>query len=268
MSEDKGGFDLTRRRLLGGITATGAAAAATGAGTFAYFRDTETSTGNTVQAGTMSLDIHDGASLQWSILEATPDGVESEGQDIIMEHTGSVTADHLELDFQNIELEDDDGQPRKENGNWSLSPGPESDPSKTTEGTAGAEDPGAVGLAKYVQVVDMTYDSDTSVDSGDQPLVLVNNGDVGEDADGLDIINDKVDAVTLYDIAHSSNESAFNGLTAPEPGSTAADDTDGASDTRLQTSLKLHPDTPNKFQGDAVLTTVSATLQQDSSQDN
>nr|WP_254282213.1 TasA family protein [Haloarcula salina] len=47
---------VTRRRVLGGIVTVGAASAAVGAGTFAFFSDTETSTDNTVQAGTVDLN--------------------------------------------------------------------------------------------------------------------------------------------------------------------------------------------------------------------
>lgn len=47
--------ELTRRRVLGGLATIGAASAAAGAGTMAYFSDTESSTGNTVSAGTLDL---------------------------------------------------------------------------------------------------------------------------------------------------------------------------------------------------------------------
>lgn len=48
-------IELTRRRILGGLTAIGAASAAAGAGTMAAFTDTEQSTDNTIRAGTMNL---------------------------------------------------------------------------------------------------------------------------------------------------------------------------------------------------------------------
>ena len=54
---------LTRRRVLGGLGAIGAAGAAGGAGTFAYFSDTEESSGNTVSAGTLDLT-PDGQSVE------------------------------------------------------------------------------------------------------------------------------------------------------------------------------------------------------------
>ena len=50
-------IELTRRRVLGGIATVGVASAAAGAGTFAYFSDTETSEDNTVEAGTLNLTL-------------------------------------------------------------------------------------------------------------------------------------------------------------------------------------------------------------------
>ena len=52
--------ELTRRKVLGGLTFIGAAGAIGGAGTWAAFSDTEESTKNYVQAGTLDLTI-DGA---------------------------------------------------------------------------------------------------------------------------------------------------------------------------------------------------------------
>lgn len=48
---------LTRRRVLSGLVTVGGASAAAGAGTVAYFSDTESSSGNTVQAGTLDLKL-------------------------------------------------------------------------------------------------------------------------------------------------------------------------------------------------------------------
>jgi predicted ribosomally synthesized peptide with SipW-like signal peptide len=59
---DDSGFDLTRRKVLGGLATVGAASAAAGAGTFALFSDTESSTDNVIQAGTLDLKAEDGDS--------------------------------------------------------------------------------------------------------------------------------------------------------------------------------------------------------------
>ena len=50
-------FDISRRKVLGSIGLIGAGSAAAGAGTMAYFSDTEESTENTVSAGTLDLKI-------------------------------------------------------------------------------------------------------------------------------------------------------------------------------------------------------------------
>lgn len=60
-------IELTRRRVLGGIATVGAASAAVGAGTFAAFSDTEQSSGNTVTAGTLDLQLNPNSSGNTSI---------------------------------------------------------------------------------------------------------------------------------------------------------------------------------------------------------
>lgn len=60
-------IELNRRRVLGGIITIGGAAAAAGAGTFAAFSDTESSTGNTITAGTLNLELNPNTSGTTSI---------------------------------------------------------------------------------------------------------------------------------------------------------------------------------------------------------
>jgi predicted ribosomally synthesized peptide with SipW-like signal peptide len=55
MSDDSYPFNITRRRALGGIATFGAASAALGAGTAAYFSEEETSEDNTIQSGNIDL---------------------------------------------------------------------------------------------------------------------------------------------------------------------------------------------------------------------
>lgn len=269
MSDEAGRFELTRRRLLGGVAASGVAAAGAGAGTMAYLQDTEESTDNSVQAGTMDLDIHDSESLQWEVLGATPGGPENETQDIVMEHTGTVPADHLELDFENVEIEDDDGKPKDDSGNWALDSGPESDPETGSSSTDGNQDSGADGMAKYVRVEEMFYDEDTTDGSSSNRLYLVSNGQP-QPVSGHTLTEEdtSIDAISLYDLAHSNNEDALDGFRPPEPGSTAGDGNDSVRDTKLQINVRLDSKTPNRYQGDAVVTTVTASLHQDSSQNS
>lgn len=54
------GLRLTRRRLLGGLGTVAGASAAAGAGTMAYFSDSESSTGNAISAGTIDLTLNGG----------------------------------------------------------------------------------------------------------------------------------------------------------------------------------------------------------------
>ena len=67
MPED---IELSRRRVLGGLAAVGLGSAAAGAGTMAAFSDSESSTGNSVQAGTLDLTL-DGASQTVTFLDTT-----------------------------------------------------------------------------------------------------------------------------------------------------------------------------------------------------
>lgn len=50
-------LELSRRRLLGGLGTIGLASAGAGLGTSAYFNDTESFVGNSIQAGTLDLEV-------------------------------------------------------------------------------------------------------------------------------------------------------------------------------------------------------------------
>jgi predicted ribosomally synthesized peptide with SipW-like signal peptide len=74
-----------------------------GAGTFAYFSDTETSTGNTFTAGTLDLKIKDGgewwsdgiATAEWALSNMKP-GDTAYGS-VDLKNFGSVYANHVEI---------------------------------------------------------------------------------------------------------------------------------------------------------------------------
>lgn len=109
MSDDISGQKLTRRHLLGGIAMTGVAAAGAGAGTMAYFQDTETSNGNTIDAGTLDLKLGDGDETAG---DSTSDGVTGTlnasnfvpgnyvSGTVEATNAGSIAADHVEVNFQ------------------------------------------------------------------------------------------------------------------------------------------------------------------------
>jgi alternate signal-mediated exported protein len=107
MSNDDNGIRLTRRRLLGGVAATGAATAGLGAGTYALYSDSEQSTGNTVSSGTLDLSLTDpsGGSGGFSKVGQAPTGPfnAKPGHQfkfkLTINNNGSIRGDYLNLDF-------------------------------------------------------------------------------------------------------------------------------------------------------------------------
>lgn len=84
---------LTRRRLLGGLGTVAAASAATGAGTVAYFGDTESSTGNSVRAGTLDLAL-DGGDQTVTFLDVSDIAPGDRGaQSVALGNRGSLEGD-------------------------------------------------------------------------------------------------------------------------------------------------------------------------------
>jgi predicted ribosomally synthesized peptide with SipW-like signal peptide len=102
MSDKK--IELNRRRVLGGIVTVGAAAAAAGAGTFAAFSDTEESTGNTIQAGT--LDLGGATASGFGLTNMAPGDTTSVS--ITSTYSGSIGAT---IAVDSVTLNDSDGTP-------------------------------------------------------------------------------------------------------------------------------------------------------------
>lgn len=235
---DKDGIDFRARHLLVALVVIGLAGAAAGAGTFALFQDTESSTGNSVQAGTMDLGIHNNGSMQWDIHAAEPGVIEPESQDIHIENTGSIRGDHLEIDFRNYEMEDNDHNPS------SLASGPESDTMNDS----------AEGMARYIRVEEMTYepefaDSQTLVYSAESRHVSGHNI---TDANGNGYID-------LADLANETNDDALDGFTPPQLNQ------DNSITFHMQ--ILVDESMPNDYQGDITNTTVTFALHQEAGQD-
>jgi len=74
MSQEKKRYNTTRRQVLAGMGAVGLASAGAGLGTTAYFSDTESFSGNTLEAGTLDLKLDYKASYDG------PNGTELIGQ--------------------------------------------------------------------------------------------------------------------------------------------------------------------------------------------
>lgn len=83
--------NLTRRKVLGGLAAIGAAGAAAGAGTMAAFSDTEQSANNTVSAGTLNLTAggNDGTGTTTVTMSGVAPGDSNTGSSTLA-NTGSV----------------------------------------------------------------------------------------------------------------------------------------------------------------------------------
>lgn len=253
MSDEESRFVLTRRRLLSGVAVTGAATAGAGAGTMAYFEDTEQSSGNSVSAGTFDLGITNGGSMEWTISQATPGGqANSDTQDIHLYNSGTIAADHVELDFSHTSHEDDDGD-----GSNGYGSGPESDPTD-----------GATGMAKYIKVTTLDYQNT----AGDSELVYVDNDgnpysdpdpDSGESHPPLTDTNSN-GFIDLEDLAHSDNQDALDDITPVPP--TGGSSSDTSSQTTISIEVELDSSLPNDYQGDILTTKVTFGLQQDSSQ--
>jgi len=81
---------FTRRRLLGAALATGVAGAGAGAGTMAAFSDSESSSNNTVQAGTLDLTL-DGSNQTVTFFDVTNAAPGDSGQQsVALGNAGSV----------------------------------------------------------------------------------------------------------------------------------------------------------------------------------
>lgn len=99
-------FGLTRRKVLGALASIGAASAVAGAGTLAAFSDTEDSTGNTVSAGTLTLDpagSSDGGSFSISVGGLVPDDSGTEVGFLDLRNTGSIDG---QLDYELTSITD------------------------------------------------------------------------------------------------------------------------------------------------------------------
>jgi spore coat-associated protein N len=231
MSQDTDGVELTRRRILGSLGVIGVAAGGAGAGTMAYFQDTESSTGNTIDAGTLDLKLsdgdeftEDGVSGTWTISNAKPgDSVTSE---VVLTNAGSLEADHVEFGVSVDETEADGP-----NGNNE----PDTRPSS------------AEGMAEQFEVTTMEY-NETDI-LGNRLSDANENGiiDVGDLASGNDA---ELDGLTPPPSANGGMKSLRLNLR-------------WAHDDEFDNSVS---GINNDYQGDELDITVTMALYQDSSQ--
>ena len=94
------------RKILTAIFVVGLVATIAGAGIYAYFSDTETSTSNIFTAGTLDLKVSDwnegfgdGVTATWIMSDMVP-GVTTVGPySVVLQNGGSLAADHVEISF-------------------------------------------------------------------------------------------------------------------------------------------------------------------------
>lgn len=255
---------LSRRRLLTGVATAGVATTATGAGTFAALNDTESSEDNTVQAGTLDLNLaNGGAEYWWDVGPGEPGGTASGsngGFTAQLHNFGSVEGDHLEIDFENIPIEDDNGEVTfNDDGTVSgANPGPDSD-SDTSPST------GAEGMAKWVEVRNVKYKYINS-DGNEVVIDLVGSDRKAIAGSGLSDTNDaNNDIIDLADLA--ANGAAFDNLPVPPSGGAYTTTPDG-DEAVFNIDVGIRDGMPNKYQGDVLRTKVTFGLYQDSTDDN
>ena len=217
-----------------------------GAGTFAWFQDTETSTGNTFTAGTMDLKMEgpegnwvDGVTQTWTMSNMVPGASNVFGK-IELGSFGTLTGDHLEIGCT-YTVNDD--------------PDVESDTDKQTYLYPER-------FARYMEIILMVYTNDTwwfDLLTGQKYLGSYPNT---SNSDGDPQAKWRVDdqessgqpgygVISLYDL----NQDPIDDLPPPDGGN-----------TQFKMKLKLHSSADNGIQGDTLNLTMIFTLNQDSSQ--
>ena len=230
------------RKLLLSMLATFLVIGLVGAGTFAWFQDQETSTGNIFQAGTLDLKIRDfadgqnwtdGVTKTWQMSNMTP-GVTTVFGAVELKKEGSIAADHLEITCSYTVNDDPDVESDTDKETWKF---PER-------------------FAKYMQITEMIYSNGAwrfNCLTG-QKYIRVDGVWVPDGAPQAKWRIDDLDGVggvSLYDL----NQVPLDDLTPPD-----------GSNTQLDLTLKFHQNAGNDLQGDTLNLTMIFTLNQDSSQ--
>jgi len=230
-------IELTRRRVLGGIATVGAASAAAGAGTFAFFSDTETSTDNAVQAGTVDLNSPN-STVSYSVGDEIAPG-ESFTLQIETTYTGSIDGVTLNLNAQLAE--------------------PSSDPDSSNESTDNTTDLSATQFASAVTASTAKVEivRDSSVVASDD--LLSSDSPSNPISKDIDISSGTVDDGGSYEVSGSDlADVVSDGLSEQtEYATLQTDDT-----VRIYVSGTLDSDLGNDGQEDGVNVQVAFGVQQ------
>ena len=210
------------KKLLLSMLATFLVIGLVGAGTYAWFQDTETSTGNTFTAGTMDLKVSDwdegfgdGVSATWTMSNMEP-GVTTVGPlSVNLQNSGTIAADHVEISFSHSITD---------------TPDVESD---TNPNSVPAD------MAEWIEITLMTYNGTN---------FLTGYTDANDNS-FFDL-----EDVTLP--PYTGVGGLLDDRLAPTGGGTRT----------FTMALKFNAGATNDIQGDILTTTVTFTLNQDSSQ--
>ncbi|MCU4801481.1 CalY family protein [Halobacteria archaeon HArc-gm2] len=158
----KDGYQITRRHLLGGLATVAGASAASGAGTMAYFSDTETSSDNTISAGTLELDFDSNGTFAFNTALAPTQTTE---ESVTLVKGGSITGS-LDVDVSYSE----------------------------SDGNNNDEDVSAQDVAESLEVETLDYGGDIrdQIDSSADPPTLhdlANNEHGADESTPNDLIN-------------------------------------------------------------------------------
>ena len=198
-----------------------------GAGSFALFNDTETSTGNTFTAGKLNLLLDDpneedsnGVTASWLNTNMAPGDSVSGWVDVV--NAGTLAANHIEISFDNTVT------------------------NVETPAEIGTDD---TDISDSIQVTTMTYSAgDSLVNFLSITGGVFDNATIeAADADNSDTITlDELDGVTLDNVT-------------PAPAANGGEE-------RFNMTVKLLSTTGNGNQGDSVTTVITFELNQDASQ--
>lgn len=235
-------IELTRRKVLGGLASIGAASAAAGAGTMAYFSDSETSSGNTVSAGTVDLD----SASQESVVVNSAPGDSASGT-VSATYNGSISPVEVDISAALSEPSESLSEPTDDDIDGG---GGDSTANSAAELSASE-------FARYVKVTSATLKrtSGGSSEWSDDLLVDDSNSSsdqvVTDDGTGSDPGSANVDLVELVNHLNANSDDAFGDV---QKGDTVA----------LELGLEIDKEADNLAQADSVELSVTFNAQQGS----
>jgi predicted ribosomally synthesized peptide with SipW-like signal peptide len=227
------------KQTLTSLLIIGLVALTAGAGTYALFSDTETSTGNTFTAGILDLFMLDGGpdiSHQWILSNMVPGdttpGVGYETDQVNLYNIGTIDADHAEIFFDVTETD-----PAFVAGN--------NEESDTLDGAA--------GMSEHLRVDSITY----SYSAGSPVIAIVwNNGATWDPAYIADTNGNLI--IDVQDL----DQTTFDNLPAPP----MCVSPPAGPNYQFSMAVQCLGSMSNDYQGDEVTITIDFTLNQDASQ--